>query len=173
VKPMQHRMQAHCIWRILHLPLICLVMGRNLGYASADRLIISNCALAIRTCAWRGVAAVFIVCAFFLQSYAVQTHIHGAPLSPHSVADQITKGDGKAADPAGKQSGRRHAPSPDDPNDCPLCVAAVHASAVFSVVPTAIAPSAMYFTTVSLTFTQTFHALYRGHDKEQRGPPSV
>jgi hypothetical protein len=116
---------------------------------------------------------VFVVCAFFLQSYAVQTHIHGASLSPHSIADQITKGDGKTVYPVGKQSGGSQAPSPDNPNDCPLCLAAVHASAVFSAVPAVIAPSAMYFSSASLIFIQTFHVLYRGHDKEQRGPPIV
>jgi hypothetical protein len=129
--------------------------------------------MAIRTCEWRAVLAVFVVCTFFLQSYAVQTHIHGAFLSSHSVADQITKGGAEAANPAGKQSGGKQTPTPADPDDCPFCQAAVHFNASVSAVPAAIAPSAMYFASALLIFVQTFHALYRGHDKEQRGPPSV
>jgi hypothetical protein len=148
-------------------------MGLGLDDASADRSFISNCALAIRTCDWRAVAAVFVVCTFFLQSYAVQTHIHGAFLSPHSVADQKTKGSANVASPAGKQPGGKQAPSPTDPNDCPFCQAAVHFNASFSAVPAAVAPAAIYLTSAFLIFSQTFHALYRGHDKEQRGPPTV
>jgi len=148
-------------------------MGLSLGNASADRSFISNCVSAIRTCEWRTVAAIFVVCTFFLQSYAVQTHIHGAFFSPHSITDQMTKGDAKAANPAAKQSHGKQAPSPTDPNDCPLCQAVVHFNASFSAVPAAIAPFAMYFTSALPIFAQTFLALYRGHDKEQRGPPAI
>jgi hypothetical protein len=145
-------------------------MGLSLD-ASADRTFASNCLLAIKL--WRAVTAVFFACAFFLQSYAVQTHIHGAPLSPPSIAGQITKSNGTAIGSLELQSGGGHAPSPTDPNDCPLCQAAVHATGLFSIIPTAIAPSAMYFTSALPIFSQTIYALYRGHDKEQRGPPSV
>ena len=163
--------QAHCVTHLSHLSSTCLAMGLSLGDASADRSFISSCVLAIRTCERRAVAAIFVICTFFLQSYAVQTHIHGAFLSPHSTTDQVTKGDAKAASPARKQSGGKQAPSPTDPNDCPLCQATVHFNASFSAVSTAIAPSAMYFTSVFLVFIRTFHLVYRGHDKEQRGPP--
>ena len=111
----------------------------------------------------------FIILAFFLQSYAVQTHIHGLPGLPSSISVSAKV----AAPQAAGTSDKKHVPAQNDPDDCPLCQAAFHINAVFFDAPTAIAPSILFFQPAIGIFEQDFPALYRGHDEEQRGPPRL
>lgn len=119
----------------------------------------------------RALFALFIVWAFVLQSYAVQTHIHGLP-GPSSSIAEFAKGAAPQAPTAG-QSNKKHVPAQNDPDDCPLCQAVSHVNAVFFDAPVAIAPSILFFNPAIGIFEQDFPALYRGHDKEQRGPPRL
>jgi hypothetical protein len=123
-----------------------------------------------RLCDWRSLVAVFVFSAFFLQSYVAQTHIHNAAAASHSLA--LAK-DGEKAANAAQTPLKGHAPVPDDPADCPFCQAAVHANAVFTCVISIILLGAISVLRAPVFFASEPHALYRGHDEQQRGPPGL
>ena len=166
-------LQSSCFFTFPQLSFVCLGMRRALYGASAYRSFFSRVASATRGGEWRTVVALLVFCTFFLQADALQTHIHGAQVALHSGGYQITSDLGLALDTNSPSSGKHKTPSRDDPADCPLCQAAFYGSAVFSAVPIAAAPSAIYFVPVFLSLAQVVHAEYLGHDREQRGPPKA
>jgi hypothetical protein len=116
----------------------------------------------------RMLAAVFVVCAIFMQGYAVQTHIHGLPAAVQSFVTHSTVRFGATSQ---GHAGNRQGPAQDDPDSCPLCQAASHVNGAFLAAPSAIAPFSVYFQPNILHFVQAFSAPFSGHDEEQRGPP--
>lgn len=122
----------------------------------------------------RAIVAILVFLSFFAQCYVAQTHIH------YFTADAALANSAAASwsMPAGKsvsdsvQTRDHHRPAPSDPSDCPFCQAAVHAHAVFTF-SAALAPAIAYPLYFPLFNSQPPDLLYRGHDRQQRGPPSA
>jgi len=103
----------------------------------------------------------FMLLSFLFQSYATQTHIHPLQGIPGITALKLMP----------VQHSNKNNPSGES-DDCALCQAAMHGNAVFIPLISAIAPSVMFFISLPVFFTPVLAALYRGHDKQQRGPPT-
>jgi hypothetical protein len=104
--------------------------------------------------------------AFFLQSYAAQTHIHqGISALKASIGDHSNK----PADATGNQK----APRPDGDSDanCPLCQAAAHANAYFAPVATPFLLSGSLLSVVGIFATVHIRRFALEYRHQQRGPP--
>jgi hypothetical protein len=103
----------------------------------------------------------FMLLSFLFQSYATQTHIHPLQGIPGITALKLTP----------VQHSNKSNPS-GEPGDCSLCQAAMHGNAVFTPLVNMVAPDAMFFISLPVFFAPVLAALYRGHDEQQRGPPT-
>jgi hypothetical protein len=63
----------------------------------------------------------FMLLAFVLQSYAVQTHIHEQLSLPLVAKSQVQTGAVDGAQPQKTKPQKPSAPAKDAPDDCPLC----------------------------------------------------
>jgi hypothetical protein len=101
----------------------------------------------------------FILLTLLFQSYVTQTHIHPLQGIPGITALKLVPHSNKS-NPSGETG------------DCSLCQAAMHGNAVFTPLINMIAPGAMFFISLPIFFAPVLAALYRGHDEQQRGPPT-
>jgi len=106
-------------------------------------------------------AMLFMLVAFAVQGLAVQTHIHGDPLT---AFDHVTHMSGPVT-PASQD--------PYDPANCPLCQELLHAG--LYVTPTA---SELVIILKAVAFAPAFALLphaatERQHDWQSRAPPSA
>jgi len=109
---------------------------------------------------------VLLAVAFFLQSYAAQTHIH------HDIS-ALTASVGDQGNKVAHLAGNQKAPRPDGDGDanCPLCQAVAHAHAFFApvITPFLLGASVLSFAGVIPSVHIRRFALEYSH--QQRGPP--
>jgi hypothetical protein len=110
---------------------------------------------------WRSIAWVLLI-AFTLQSYVIQTHVHGSVGSFESAG---------AVKNLAKSPGHGKAPSEDGSLDCPFCQAIVHAGLFLTPAAPLLSLPSVWAECVALPIIAGAIRLSSSHNWQSRAPP--
>ena len=108
---------------------------------------------------WRSMVWVLAI-AFVLQSYVVQTHIHGASASLSSAAKTVSQPVGHGKAPAG-----------DSGMDCPYCQAIMHAGSFLAPTAPLLSLPSLWIACAAQPGCPAALSLSPAHSWQSRAPP--